>query len=443
MERFIKNLNFRKMKKLIIFLFFFFISYSCFAENKGYKLNISDAIGPVTYYQIKRVINQAERENAEFVLLIIDTPGGLLTSTRKIVQEIFKSKVPVIGYVYPSGAQCASAGTFIALSCDILAMAPATNIGAAHPVTLMSGGEKDKTMEEKIVNDTVSFIKSIARYRGRNEKWAEKAVRESISSTEEEALKNKVIDLVAKDIEQLLKKIDGKKIKKDKKEITLHTKNVVFTPTKVSFKDNVLKTISNPNIAYILLIIGMWGIILEFSHPGFGIPGIAGTICLILGFFALHTLPINMAGLLLLLLSFVLFGIEATTPTFGLFFISGIIAFLIGSFMLIRPISEVRIAPSLILSAAFSSGFFIWAILLFALKTRRKKVTTGIEGIIGEKGKVKIELNPEGMVFVRGEYWKAICKDKNEVIKKDEEIKVVGNDGLKLIVEKVNEEKES
>lgn len=431
------------MKKLIIFLFLFFISYSCFGENKGYKLNISDAIGPVTYYQIKRVIKQAERENAEFVLLIIDTPGGLLTSTRKIVQEIFKSKVPVIGYVYPSGAQCASAGTFIALSCDILAMAPATNIGAAHPVTLMSSGEKDKTMEEKIVNDTVSFIKSIARYKGRNEKWAEKAVRESISSTEEEALKNKVIDLVAKDIEQLLKKIDGKKIKKDKKEITLHTKNVVFTPTKVSFKDNVLKTISNPNIAYLLLIIGMWGIILEFSHPGFGIPGIAGTICLILGFFALHTLPINMAGLLLLLLSFVLFGIEATTPTFGLFFISGIIAFLIGSFMLIRPISEVRIAPSLILSAAFSSGFFIWAILLFALKTRRKKVTTGIEGIIGEKGKVKIELNPEGMVFVRGEYWKAICKDKNEVIKKDEEIKVVGNDGLKLIVEKVNEEKES
>lgn len=431
------------MKKLIIFLFLFFISYSCFGENKGYKLNISDAIGPVTYYQIKRVIKQAERENAEFVLLIIDTPGGLLTSTRKIVQEIFKSKVPVIGYVYPSGAQCASAGTFIALSCDILAMAPATNIGAAHPVTLMSGGEKDKTMEEKIVNDTVSFIKSIARYKGRNEKWAEKAVRESISSTEEEALKNKVIDLVAKDIEQLLKKIDGKKIKKDKKEITLHTKNVVFTSTKVSFKDNVLKTISNPNIAYLLLIIGMWGIILEFSHPGFGIPGIAGTICLILGFFALHTLPINMAGLLLLLLSFVLFGIEATTPTFGLFFISGIIAFLIGSFMLIRPISEVRIAPSLILSAAFSSGFFIWAILLFALKTRRKKVTTGIEGIIGEKGKVKIELNPEGMVFVRGEYWKAICKDKNEVIKKDEEIKVVGNDGLKLIVEKVNEEKES
>jgi len=427
------------MKKLIIFLFLFLIYYFCFAENKGYKLNINDAIGPVTYYQIKRVIKQAERENAEFVLLIIDTPGGLLTSTRKIVQEILKSKIPVIGYVYPSGAQCASAGTFIALSCDILAMAPATNIGAAHPVTLMGGGEKDKTMEEKIVNDTVSFIKSIARYKGRNEKWAEKAVRESISSTEEEALKDKVIDLVAKDIEQLLKKIDGKKISKNGKEIVIHTKNVVFTSTKISFKDNVLKTISNPNIAYILLIIGMWGIILEFSHPGFGIPGIAGTICLILGFFALHTLPINMAGLLLLILSFVLFGIEATTPTFGLFFISGIIAFLIGSFMLIRPISEIKIAPSLILTAAFSSGFFIWAILLFALKTRRKKVTTGIEGIIGEKGKAKTDINPEGMVFVRGEYWKAICKDKNEIIKKDEEIKVVGNDGLKLIVEKVNE----
>lgn len=426
------------MKKLFFLFFLFYFASLSFSENRAYKLKIDDAIGPVTYYQIKRVIKYAEKEKAEFVLLIIDTPGGLLSSTRKIVQEIFRSKVPVIAYVYPSGAQCASAGTFIALACDIVAMAPATNIGAAHPVTLMGGGEKDKTMEKKVVNDTVSFIKSIAKYRGRNEKWAEKAVRESISSTETEALKNKVIDLIAKDINDLLKKIDGKKIKKDGKEIVLHTKDVVFYSTKVSFKDNFLKTISNPNIAYLFLIIGMWGIILEFSHPGFGIPGIAGTICLILGFFALHTLPINMAGLLLLFLSFVFFGIEATTPTFGLFFISGIIAFLLGSFMLIRPVSEVKIAPSIIISAAFASGFFIWAILLFALKTRRKKVTTGIEGLTGEKGRARTDLNPEGLVFVHGEYWNAITKDKSE-IKKGEEIKVVGNDGLKLIVEKLNE----
>ncbi|HOV21726.1 MAG TPA: nodulation protein NfeD [bacterium] len=429
------------MRKIILFLpCFFLISSFCFSENKAYTLNINDAIGPITYYQITRVINSAEKNNAEFVLLIIDTPGGLLSSTRKIVQEILKSKVPIIGFVYPSGAQCASAGTFIALSCDILVMAPATNIGAAHPVTLTGGDEQNKTMEEKVVNDTVSFIKSIAKYKGRNEKWAEKAVRESISSTETEALKNNVIDFIAEDIDQLLKKLDGKKIKKNEKEIILHTKDIVFESLKQSFKDDFLKTISDPNIAYLLLIIGMWGIILEFSHPGFGLPGIAGTICLILGFFALHTMPINIAGLLLLILGFILFGIEAITPTFGLFFISGIISFLIGSFMLIRPGSEIKIATSLIFTVAFASGFFIWAILLFALKTRRRKVTTGTEGLIGEKGRVKTDLNPEGLIFVHGEYWKGIPKDKNEIIKKNEEIKVIGKDGPVLIVEKINKE---
>ena len=197
------------MKKLLTLLFWFSGHLSLFAST-GYVLNINGAIGPVTYYQVKNTINLAKRKNADFVLLKIDTPGGLLTSTRKIVQEILKSEIPVIGFVYPSGAQCASAGTFIALSCHILAMAPATNIGAAHPVTLT--GQQDKTMEEKIVNDTVSFIKSIARYRKRNVKWAEKAVRESVSSTEEEALKEKVIDLIAKDVKELLEKIDGKTV---------------------------------------------------------------------------------------------------------------------------------------------------------------------------------------------------------------------------------------
>lgn len=423
------------MKKLLTSLFLFSgYFYSLFAST-GYVLNINGAIGPVTYYQVKNTINLAKRKNADFILLKIDTPGGLLTSTRKIVQEILKSDIPVIGFVYPSGAQCASAGTFIALSCHILAMAPATNIGAAHPVTLT--GEKNKTMEEKIVNDTVSFIKSIARYRKRNVKWAEKAVKESISSTEEEAFKEKIIDLIAKDVNELLKKIDGRKVEIMGVEKKLSTKNAVLLQSKVIFRDKILKVITDPNIAYILLIIGIWGIILEFSHPGFGVPGAVGTISLILAFFALHTLPINMAGLILIIVSFIFFIIEALTPTFGIFITSGIITLLLGSFMLFKPSSLLKISPSLILSATTITFLFVWFVIWFAWRTKRRKITTGKEGLIGEEGKTISDLSPEGRIFIHGEYWKA--RSKTGEISKGKKVKVVEIKNLTLIVEEVKE----
>ncbi|HOM27177.1 MAG TPA: nodulation protein NfeD [bacterium] len=427
------------MKKIIIYFLFLLFLKNLFPESNGYFLKIEGAIGPVTYYQVKNVISLAEKNKSNFVLITIDTPGGLLSSTRKIVQEILSSDVPVIGFVYPSGSQCASAGTFIALSCHILAMAPATNIGAAHPVTL-TGGEKDSKIEEKIVNDTVSFIKTIARHRKRNEKWAERAVRESISSTEEEALKEKVIDLIAKDINELLEKIDGKTLKIKEKQIILKTKNVQLKEAKPELKDKILQFISDPNIAYLLLIIGIWGIILEFSHPGFGIPGIVGTIALILAFFGLHTLPINLAGLILIILSFIFFAIEAITPTFGIFITSGIITFILGSIMLFKKTSEIKIHNTNILIASFLTGVFIWFIIWFAWKTKRKKVITGKEGLIGEEGKTITDLNPEGMVFVHGEYWKG--KSIKEVIPKGRKVRVIDIKGLTLIVEEIRNEKE-
>ena len=420
------------MKKTLLFLLFFLITpFMLYAEKTAYVLKIDSAIGPVTYYQVKNTLNLAARKKAEFVILTIDTPGGLLTSTRKIVQEILQSKVPVVGYVSPQGAQCASAGTFIALSCHLLAMAPATNIGAAHPVTLT--GKQDEIMKEKIVNDTVSFIKSIATLKKRNPSWAEKTVRESISSTPQEALKAKVIDFIAKDMDELLEKIDGKSVELPKRKHIIKSTGIVLLEPKLQLKEKVLKIISDPNIAYILLIIGIWGIILEFSHPGFGVPGIAGTLCLILAFFGLHTLPLNFTGILLIVISLVLFGIEATTPGFGIFLISGIISFLIGSFMLIKPISETRISIPLILSAAIISGTVIWAIILFAWKTKRKKVTTGKEGLIGETGKTISDISPEGTVFVHGEYWKA--QSKSGDIPKNRKVKITGSEGFTLIVE--------
>lgn len=424
------------MRKFIFFsVFFVFVNFlKC---ETGYYLNIDGAIGPVTYYRIKNLIENAEKNNANFVLITINTPGGLLTSTRKIVQEILSSNIPVICYVYPSGSQCASAGTFIALSCHILAMAPATNIGAAHPVTL-TGSETDKKMEEKIVNDTVSFIKSIARYRGRNEKWAEDAVRRSISSTEEEALKKNVIDLIAKDINELLEKIDGKIVRVKDREIILKTKNAEIKEAKPELKDKILEFVSDPNIAYLLLIIGIWGIIIEFSHPGFGIPGIVGTIALILAFFGLHTLPINLAGLILIILSFIFFAIEAITPTFGIFITSGIITFILGSLMLFKKTSELKVPLPSILSVSILSGLFVYFIIWFAWKTKKRKVTTGREGIIGEEGKTLTDLNPEGMVFVHGEYWKAKSLVGN--IQKGKRIKVVDIKGLTLIVKEIEDE---
>jgi len=401
-------------------------------EIRGYSLNIDSAIGPITYYQVKSTLNLAERQEADFVILVIDTPGGLLSSTRKIVQQILSSKVPVIAYVYPKGSQCASAGVFIALSCHVIAMSPATNIGAAHPVTLM--GNKDETMEEKIVNDTVSFIKSIALHRGRNPDWAEKAVRQSVSSTETEALNENVIDLVANDTDEILASLDGRKVKTEAGEIFLRTRGATIIPHRESFKDRILKVIADPNIAYILLMIGFIGILLEFYNPGFGIPGIAGTVSLILAFFALHALPINIAGLILIAVSLIFFAIEAVTASFGLFIISGIVTLILGSFLLFKPMSDFGISAGFSIWLAIITSAILFAALWFILKTKKRKVTTGKEGIVGEKGRAVSSIAPTGKVFVHGEYWNA--SSRSGEIAEGEKVVVTGVSGNTLLVKK-------
>ncbi|MCX8082135.1 MAG: nodulation protein NfeD [bacterium] len=422
------------MRKILLLLFC--ITGFLSAEKIAYKLNIDSAIGPITYYQIKNTLNLAERNNADFVLLIVDTPGGLLSSTRKIVQEILSSNIPVIAYVYPKGAQCASAGVFIVLSCHVVAMSPATNIGAAHPVTI-TGQQEDK-MEEKVVNDTVSFIKSIAAYRGRNLKWVEKAVRESISSTAEEALKDNVIDIVANDIEELLVSVDGKIIKVNEfKEVVLSTKDIRLLTPEETFKERILKTISDPNIAYLLLTIGMLGILIELYHPGVGLPGIVGTVSLILAFFALHTLPINIAGLLLIVVSFILFVIEAITPSFGLFIISGTITLFLGSFFLFRPEGESGISIFLIIGLTIIIPLILSFAIWFMLKTKNRKIVTGKEGLIGEIGRVVKALKPEGLIFIQGEYWRA--RSTFGEIPEGKEVIVRRYEDLFLIVDPVKE----
>lgn len=427
------------MKKHAVLLGVMFLSiFACKAiygrDIKGYSLNIDSAIGPVTYYQVKNIVKLAEKKEADFVVLIIDTPGGLLSSTRKIVKEILASKVPVIAYVYPKGSQCASAGVFIALSCHVIAMSPATNIGAAHPVTLMGG--QDEKMETKIVNDTVSFIKSIAVHRQRNADWAERAVRESISSTETEALSEGVIDLIADNLDDAMAQIDGRTVKLEDKEITLHSKGASIIQHRESFKDSILKVIADPNIAYILLMIGFLGILLEFYNPGLGIPGIVGTVSLILAFFALHALPINIAGLILILVSLVFFAIEAVTASFGLFIISGIVTLILGSFLLFKPMSDFGFSPYLLVWAAVLTSLILCLAVWFILKTKGRKVTTGKEGLLGKKGRAVSSLSPEGSVFIHGEYWKASA-ESGEIARGDK-VEVVGLDGFTLIVKKTD-----
>ncbi len=399
---------------LLAFLFFCTFPQPAFSlreksSPRGYRLDINGAIGPVTYYQVKKGIRIAEEGNADFLLIVIDTPGGLLSSTRKIVQEILESRVPVIAYVYPRGAQCASAGTFIALSCHAIAMSPATNIGAAHPVSLF--GASEKTMEEKVVNDTVSFIKSIAILRNRNGEWAERAVRESLSSTEEEALAGNVIDAVASGIGEALSLLDGKKVKTGTTEKTMRLKGAgKIILIRESFRERILSAIANPTIAYILLLAGIAGIILEFLSPGIGLSGIIGAVSIILAFFAMHVMEINAAGLILIIAGIIFLAIEAFTPSFGLFAISGMLTILLGSLFLFSPLGSQAISHLLLISLGVIFSISIFLSIKLISGTKARKVSTGKEGMIGETGKALTALDPEGMVFVHGEYWKGISE---------------------------------
>ena len=422
-----------RMRKLFIFLFlFFFWANSSFAAAKPvYLLPIKGVINPITARQIKEGIRYVRKERSPLLIIKLDTPGGLLISTRTIVKEIMSANIPIAIFVAPSGAQCASAGTFIALSAPILAMAEATNIGAAHPVSLMGGMGKE--MEKKIVNDAVSFIKGIARKNKRNMQWAEDAVRKSVSVDEKEALKLGIIDIIAEDEKDLLAKLEGREILISGKKMILQVKNNKIIPLQIKPAEKFLQSLSDPNIAYIFLILGIWGIIAEFSSPGIGFPGIVGTICLILAFFSFHSLPINIAGFLLIFLAITFFVLEVKIASHGLLATGGIVSMILGSFMLIKPFSFIKgISITLILGVSIFTTLLFLFVLFFIIKAHQRKVTTGREGLIGEIGEARTNLNPYGKIYVHGEYWNG--KSQEGLIEKGAKVEVVRIEGRELLV---------
>lgn len=434
----------RIIRIILSFLLLLSFSLSVYGQNGVKKslievLKIEGAISPVAADRLEKALKSAEEKNALCLVIQLDTPGGLDTSMRRMVKAIMNSKIPIVVYVSPKGARAASAGVFIALASHIAVMAPGTNIGAAHPVALGGASGTDKEMKEKIINDAAAYIKSIAQKRGRDAEWAEKAVRESASITDEEALKLGIIDFVAEDMSSLLKKLNGRKVKVGKDTLALNTEGAVFHFIKISFREKILQTLADPNIAYILLMVGIWGIILEFFHPGGLLPGIAGGICLILSFFSLQILPFNLAGILLIILSVILFVLETQITSYGALTIGGIISLTLGSLMLIEPSAIYISIPlkSIFIVVGITSVIFIF-IISYAIRVQFKKPVTGLEGIIGEVGVVKRKLAPKGKIQIHGEIWNATTQGK-EVIKKGEEVEVIKIEGMKLVVKKLKE----
>ncbi len=415
-------------------------------QDRVVVVKISGAINPVVSEFVKAEIQEANEAKDALVVLTMDTPGGLDTSMRVIIKAIQSSKIPVATFVSPSGSRAASAGTFITIASHIAAMAPGTNIGAAHPVNLMGGGEeggdkKPSHMEEKIVNDASAYIRSLAEMRGRNATWAEMSVRQSKSISAIEAKRLGVIDLVANDINALLLVLHERKVKMEPgAEITLiktQGKQVVFR--EMSKREKILDIISNPNIAYILMMIGMVGLYFELSNPGLILPGVLGGICLVLALYSMQTLPINIAGLLLIVLGIIFFIAEINVMSYGLLAVGGAIAIFLGSLMLIdsddpaMQISRGVIYPTLFVSLLIAGGT-----TYFAVRSARLKSITGQEGLIGSTGVVSDELNPKGSVFVHGETWNAECGANIPV---GETVVIEAVDGLNLKVKKVSEVK--
>jgi len=425
------------MLRRLFTLFIFIIGLPVFIfSQQVVLLKIDGAINPASASFIERGIEIAVEKNAECLIIQLNTPGGLLTSTRIIVSAILESKIPIVVYVSPSGAHAGSAGVFVTMAAHIAAMAPGTNIGAAHPVDMQ--GKMDTVMSEKATNDAAAFIRSIAEKRNRNLKWAEEAVRKSQAITETEALDTNVIDLTAKNIDDLLIQIDGKHIETVNGTTTLHTKGARIEPMEMGWAERLLDLLSDPNIVYILFMLGTYGLMFELYNPGSIFPGIVGVISLILAFYSMHTLPINYAGLALMIFGIILFLLEIKIVSHGMLAIGGAVSLFLGSIMLIRTSSIlefVEISWIVIVASVAMTTFFFVFLLGLGLKVQRKKPVTGIEGLIGEIGETITLMNPEGTVRVHGEFWKA--ESTVGKIAKGERVRVVEIQNLKLRVEKI------
>lgn len=426
------------VKKTILFLLIlvFFSPALVFGGGDHINvINVSDSINPGTAEFIEKAIKKSETDGAACLIIKLDTPGGLVTSMKRIVKAILNSEVPVVVYVAPSGAQAASAGTMITLAAHIAAMAPGTNIGAAHPVG-PAGKDVEKTMSEKIVNDLVAFTKSIAAQRKRNLKWVEKAIRKSESITASEALKLKVIDIVAKDMDELIKKIDGRKVKLIDKTVVLKVKELPLVTIEETFRDKILRTLSNPNIAYILMMIGLAGLYFELAHPGAILPGVIGGIALILAFFAFQTLPVNYAGFLLIALAIIFFILEIKVTSYGMLSIAGVVSLILGSLMIFPGKQDyLRISYQVLVPTVIAVSLFFVTVASLAFKAQIAKPRTGTAGLIGEVGEVMEVRGDRLKVFVHGEIWNA---ESSEPVNVGEMVKVVGVENLKLRIQRVD-----
>lgn len=423
-----------------------------------FVFDIEGPIGPATGDFAVRTLERAEERDARLVVMRLDTPGGLDLSMREIIKKILASKVPVAAFVAPGGARAASAGTYLLYASHIAAMAPGTNLGAATPVALgvpglaesepKDGKESGKApdpadaMARKMVNDAVAYLRGLAKLRGRNADWAEKAVREGASLPADEALAQKVIDLVAADLPDLLRKLEGRRVRVGERDLTLTLTGAPLEIAEPDWRSRLLAVIANPNVAYILMLVGVYGLFLEFSHPGAVAPGTVGTICLLLALYAFQVLPVNYAGLGLMLLGIALMVAEAFSPSFGALGIGGGLAFVIGSVMLMDTSAApgFGIDPALIAAFTLASLLFLCVVLGFALRARHRPVVTGREEMLDAAGVALEDFGEAGKIRIRGEIWDARCETP---VSKGERVRVRKLEGLTLWVEPESKRSES
>lgn len=399
------------------------------------KITVDDTIQPISDEFISRAIQQAKATNATALLITLRTPGGLESSTRNIIANILASPVPVIVYVSPSGSRAASAGFFILESADVAAMAPGTNTGAAHPVTI-GGGQMDDVMKQKITNDSAAFMRSFVSKRGRNVEVAESAVRDSKSFTDKEALDQKLIDIIAPNQQQLLKDLNGRTITRfDGTKVTLNTSGAVHEYD-MTLRQQILNWLMDPNKAFVILAIGLLALYIEFNHPGAIVPGVVGFFFIVLAVFALNILPVRYSALGLILLGFVFFALEAKFTSHGALAIAGIASLTIGALLLVDgPIPQMRVHLWTALSVSVPLGLITAFLMTIAIRARRNKITTGVEGLVGEIGTAQTPLSPDGKVFIHGEIWNAVASAPVSV---GDHVRVRKVDGLKLEVEPVS-----
>jgi membrane-bound serine protease (ClpP class) len=417
---------------LLVLLLLFSGAAPAWGASTVSLIQIEGVITPVTVRLIGTAVDRAQAEGAQALVIQLDTPGGLERSMRSIVQKLLNSQVPIIVFVGPTGARAASAGVFITMAAHVAAMAPATNIGAAHPVAV-GGGQVDKESMKKIEHDAAAFARSIAAERGRNADWAEKAVRASVSVTEREAVRLKVVDLIAENVSDLLVKVDGRSVKTAKGTVALNTKDAAVKKVEIGFRDTFLNIITDPNIAYILMMLGMLGLFFELSNPGVILPGVIGGISLILAFFAFQSLPINYAGLLLILFGVVLLVAEIKVVSHGVLTIGAIISMLLGSMMLFdAPETDLRVSWWVVIpTVATTAGVFAFAVAA-GVRALRSRPSTGEASLVGQAGIARSALAPDGQIMIQGELWRAVAEDGT--VAEGERVKVIAVEGLTLKV---------